>query len=610
MNIEGWATTIEGSRSIPELLRSRVGLTPERLAYKVSVGHGWKSVLWRDLLARVDELAAGLVALGIEPGEKIAVIGETRPEWGLCDLAALSVGALTVGIYQTGTPEQWAHVIGDSGAVLVFVDGDERLEGVRLVRGRLGGLRHVVCWVSPSEGLDRDEGERSLFAVMKMGREADESVKAEVLRRSRAIDPASGANLVYTSGTTGPPKGAVITHRNVMAMLNQPRRPPLLPDDITLSFLPMCHVAEKVVSFYGRMHAGVATAYARSLDFQLIMEDMAVIRPTVFGSVPRIFEKIHARAQARAQARGKVGAAMWRWAADVARRSSRVERGLEAPSRRLALQRSLADKLIYSKLRAVFGGRVRFFMSGAAPISVELLEFFHGAGMLILEAYGMTESTAISTSNHPDEFKFGTVGKPIEGVELRLAEDGEILVRGQTVFGGYHGQPEATAEAIDAEGWLHTGDIGEVDAEGFVKIVDRKKNLIITAGGKNIAPQNIENLVKEDPYIANCVVIGDRRPFLVALVTLDEDEVVALCGLLEVPFSGVEALAGEAKVVAHVQAAVDRANAQLGQVERIKKCRILPQDLSIEAGELTPTLKTRRQDITRIHAALIDEMYI
>ncbi len=649
---DSWARSIEGSATVPEMLRARVALTPEALAYKFHVGGGWRSVTWRELVARSDDVAAGLIGLGVEPGSRVAVIAETRHEWGLCDLAIVGIGGVTVGLYQTSTPEQWAHILADAGAVALFVDHAERLEGVRLVRDRLPSLRHVVVWDAPG-GLDEEAGELSLFTLTQQGRAASADQRAQIEARSRALAPTDAVNLVYTSGTTGPPKGAIITHRNVMAMLNQPRRVPLYPDDITLSFLPMCHVAEKIVSFYGRIHAGVATAYARSLDFQLFLEDLAEIRPTIFGSVPRIFEKVYARAQARAEARGRVGAALWAWADGVSRRVSRARRGIDpvgnridpvgnrtdpvgnktdpvgnrtgpggnktgpggngtdpgGVGRRLELQRRLADKLVYSKLRAIFGGRVRFFLSGAAPISVELLEFFHGAGMLVLEAYGMTESTAISTSNHPEDFKFGTVGRPIEGVELRLAEDGEILVRGATVFAGYHGQSEATAEAVDAEGGLHTGDIGEIDAEGFVKIVDRKKNIIITAGGKNVAPQNIEGLVREDPFISNCVVIGDERPYLVALVTLDEDESPQLAERLQIPYRGVPLMAEDPKVRAHVQAAVDRANAQLGKVEQVRNFAVLPQDLSIEAGELTPTLKTRRKNVSAIHAEIIDRMY-
>ncbi len=598
---------IAAASTIPALFEARCDLNADKLAYKVHIGGGWKDVSWDQMRQSVHEVAAGLLSLNIQPGQRVAIIGETRPEWGICDLGALSVGAVTVGLYQTSTPQQWAHILNDSGASVVFVDHAQRLEGVRLVREQLPQLEHVVVWSAPGS-LQQDKGELSLFELGKLARSlegAQEAIKA----RTEAIDPQSAANFVYTSGTTGPPKGAMLSHANVMALLNQPRTLPLLPDDITYSFLPMCHVAEKVLSFYGRSYTGIATSYARSLDFAQIMEDLAQIRPTIFGSVPRIFEKVYARAQARAQSRSAVAGRIFAWSADVSRRWSRAQRAGGAPSRRLAIQHKLADRLVYQKLRAVFGGRVRYFLSGAAPINPELLEFFHGAGMLVLEAYGMTESTAISTSNHPDDFRFGSVGRPLEDLELKLAEDGEILVRGKTVFLGYHNKPEATAEAIDAEGWLHTGDIGTIDADGYVSIVDRKKNIIITAGGKNIAPQNIENLIKDDPYISNCVVIGDRRPYLTAIVTLDEDEVVGLCELLQIPIRSVEVLAASPQVKAHVQAAVDRANAQLGKVEQIGHFALLDRDLSIDAGELTPTLKTRRQQVTRIHQALIESMY-
>jgi long-chain acyl-CoA synthetase len=431
-----------------------------------------------------------------------------------------------------------------------------------------------------------------------------------VRRRAEAVAPEDAANIVYTSGTTGPPKGAVLTHENILAMLmTQLRRSIFRPGDITLSFLPMCHVAEKVVSFYGRMVYDIATAYARGLDFRLILEDLQDIRPTVFGSVPRVFEKVYARAQMRAQERGKVGARVFAWASGVARRVSRANRGLEPMTPALRAQAKVADRLVFSKVRDLFGGRVRFFLSGAAPISVEILEFFHGAGMLILEAYGMTESTAISTGNQAEAFRFGTVGRPIEGVELRLAEDGEVLVRGRTVFAGYYRDAAATAAAVDAQGWLHTGDIGALDAEGFLRIVDRKKNIIITAGGKNIAPQPIENLVKEDPFVSQCVLIGDRRPCLTALLTLDMEEMPHLTARLEIPFRDASRLAEDPRVLGYLREVIARVNAQLGPVEQIKDFRVLPQDLTIEAGELTPTLKIRRAVVEERWRAQIEPMY-
>jgi long-chain acyl-CoA synthetase len=603
---DNWGTSVADATTIPELFVARCSESPRDLAYKFHVGGGWRDVTWAEFKDRVDGVAAGFLALGFEAGGKIAIIGDTRPEWGICDLAAVSVGAVTVGLYQTSTAEQWAHILSDCDANIVIVDTPERFERLRLVRDQIKAT-HIICWDAPSD-LDPDKGELSLYGLTRLGDEVA-GAGEEIASRRRRVVASSPAVFVYTSGTTGPPKGAIIGHENVLTMLTEGRTMEVVPGDITLSYLPMCHVAEKVVSFYGRMVTNIATAYARSLQFDIFLEDLAAIRPTIFGSVPRIFEKIYAKAHARAEAAGGVKHRIFRWACRTGVAVSRCWQQGRQPSRALALQHRIADRLVFSRIRAIFGGRVRYFISGAAPISVDVLEFFHGAGMPIYEVYGMTEATAVSTTNTEEEYRFGTVGKPIAGVELKLAEDGEILVRGKTVFLGYHNQPDVTADTIDKQGWLHTGDIGEIDRDGFVKIVDRKKNIIITAGGKNVTPSNIENLVKDDPYVSNCVVIGDRRPFLTALITLDEDEVTGLCDKLGVSIRAVERLAKDDMVIAHVQAAVDRANGQLGKVEQVKRFRILPHELTIDAGEITPTLKVRRKNVATIHDACIEEMY-
>ncbi len=602
-----WGSSVDDAKTIPELFVARCSETPRDLAYKFHVGGGWREVTWTEFRDRVDGVAAGLLSLGFTAGSKVAIIGDTRPEWGICDLAAVSVGAVTVGLYQTSTAEQWAHILTDCDADIVFVDTPERFERLRLVRDQIPA-RHIIAWDAPGD-LDEAAGELSLYGLTRAGKSVEDAA-AEMDRRRRAVLPEAPAIFVYTSGTTGPPKGAIIGHSNVIAMLLNGTTRDVEPGDITLSYLPMCHVAEKVVSFYGRMVTNIATAYARSLQFDMFLEDLAAIRPTIFGSVPRIFEKIYAKAHARAEAAGGARHRIFRWACRTGVAVSRCRQTGRAPGPALALQHRIADRLVFSRIRAIFGGRVRYFISGAAPISVEILEFFHGAGMPIYEVYGMTEATAVSTANTEDAYRFGTVGKPIEGVELTLADDGEILVRGRTVFLGYHNLPDVTAEAIDGEGWLHTGDIGEIDADGFVKIVDRKKNIIITAGGKNVTPSNIENYIKDDPYVSNCVVIGDRRPYLTALITLDEDEVAGLCDKLGLAVRTIERLAREPRVQQHVQAAVDRANAQLGKVEQVNGFTILPAELTIDAGEITPTLKVRRKNVETLHAALIEEMYV
>jgi long-chain acyl-CoA synthetase len=607
--MRAWATSIPEAKTVPELFAARCKASPQDLAYRFHVGRGWRDVTWSGLRDRVQELGAGLLSLDLLAGERVGVIGETRPEWGITDLAALACGGVTVGLYQTSTPEQWAHVLDNAQVSVLFVDHGERLAGVRLVRARLPRLRWVIVWDAP-DGLDEAQGELSLYELTRRGRQAGPEAVAEVWARAQAVDPLGAANLVYTSGTTGPPKGAIITHRNVLAMLlGELGASRFVPGDVTISFLPMCHVAEKVVSFYGRMVFNVGTAYARSLDFRLFLEDLREVRPTVFGSVPRIFEKVYARARMRAQERGAVGAAVFERAVRVAVRWSRAQRGMEPASAWLRAQHRLMDRLVYQKVRELFGGRVRFFLSGAAPISLEILEFFHGAGMMIYEVYGLTESSAVATANREGAFRFGTVGRPVNGVEVRLAEDGEVLLRGATVFAGYFRDEAATREMVDGDGWLHTGDVGAWDEAGYLKIVDRKKNIIISAGGKNIAPQGIENLVKEDPFISQCVLIGDRRPYLVALLTLDNDEAAKLAERLGIRVRDLESLSQDPAVLGYVGQVVDKVNGQLGRVEQIRRFRLLPRDLSLEAGEMTPTLKVRRQVVERTYAALIEELY-
>jgi len=602
----GWAQHVESATSLPELFFARVRSTPRNLAYKYHAGGGWHDVTWVEFEKRVREVAAGLLTLGLEVGERVAVLGDTRAEWGTCDLGALVVGGVTVGLYQTNTAEQCHYILDHSQARVLFVDGAAQLEKIRLVRGRLGNLSHVVVWDAPAD-LRAEAGELSLYALLKQGRGASAEVQGTIDARARVVDVDAAANLIYTSGTTGPPKGAMLSHRNITALLQTQDDFEFFDDDITLSFLPMCHVAEKVISFYGRLRHGMATAYARSLEFEVLLDDIKTVRPTVFGAVPRIFEKVYAKATLKAEA-SPAKRWVFKWALEVGRRYSRAQRGQGRMGRRLRAQYALADRMVFSKVRELFGGRVRVFITGAAPINVEILEFFHASGMLVLELYGMTETTGVSTANRPDDFRFGTVGKPLAGVEVKLSQEGEILVRGATVFKGYFRDEAATQEAIE-DGWMHTGDVGVFDAEGYLTITDRIKNLIITSGGKNIAPQNIENLVKDDPFISTCVLIGDRRNYLTALVTLDEDEAPGLAERLGVSFRAPEAMTMDPKVVAHVKAAIDRVNTQVSRVEQIRDFRILPRDLTIEDGEITPTLKVRRQVVEAKYKDLVESMY-
>jgi long-chain acyl-CoA synthetase len=592
-------------RTVNELFLARVERSAHRRAHMTYRNGQWIDVTWREMGREVDEVANGLLALGLRPGESVAILGETRPEWGICDLAALAAGGRSVGIYQTNTDKQCEYILTDSATRFVFVENADQLAKIEAVRAGCPAVDKVILW----EGTPpRNGGVVLTYAGLReMGREHGTRSPDALRERRLSVTPSDDAILIYTSGTTGMPKGAILTHRNLCFMLKVWQRiAEVREDDITVSFLPMAHGAEHVVSFFGRIAMGFQTAYARSM--QTVIEDVQRVRPTVFGSVPRIFEKAYAKIQADLQKAPPLKRTLASWAFQVGREHARLRRAGKKIPLVLELQHQLADRLVLSKIRAVFGGRVRYFISGAAPISIEILEFFHACGLLVLELYGLTESTVLATANRPHDFRFGTVGKALPGVQIRIAEDGEILIKGDNVFKGYNNQPEATAECVDNDGWLHTGDIGTFDQDGFLRITDRKKNLIITAGGKNIAPANIEALIRKDPIVGHVLAIGDRRNYVVALISLEPDTARTFAKENALP-TDLAALAAHPRIRERLQATVDAANTELARYEQVRKFAVLPGELRQEDGELTPTLKVKRKVVEEKYKALIDAMY-
>jgi long-chain acyl-CoA synthetase len=565
--------------------------------YKPDGASSWAEKSYTEVGEIVMGLSLGLMDLGIEKGDKVSILANTRPEWTYFDFAALTAGATVVPIYQTNSPDECQYVLENSDAKAVIVEDAEQLAKVREVRDRCPALEHVVLMTG--------EADDAISAAEVAERGASHDA-AEWEERWSSVTPDDICTFIYTSGTTGPPKGCVISHGNYRSMLDMVLDVGALGDDeLTYLYLPLAHSFALLIQF-GTVALGATTAYWQR-DPLKIMADLAEVKPTYFPSVPRIFEKIYTAATAAAEKAGGMKKAVFNWAVGVGRRMRETERAGREPGFFLRRQYEIADKQVLSKVRNLFGGRIKLAVSGAAPINPEILRFFDAAGVLIVEGWGMTETSTAATIATAEDFKFGTVGRPFPGCEVKIAEDGEILVKGPNIFQGYYKNPEATAETL-VDGWLHTGDIGEIDSEGYIKITGRKKDIIITAGGKNITPANLEAEIKQHPLVSQCVVIGDRRPYLVALVTLDPEEAAAFASEHGLP-ADPEALASNDQIRAALEAHLEKVNSKFARVEQVKKIEILPHDLSQEGGELTPTMKVKRNIVTDKYAGEIDALY-
>jgi long-chain acyl-CoA synthetase len=545
----------------------------------------------------VRALSLGLIDLGVAKGDKVSILANTRPEWTYFDFAALSAGAVVVPIYQTNSPEECQYVLENSDAKVVVVEDDEQMEKVRAVRDQLPKLEHVVRMTGSSEDAISFED----LSARGEGRDA-----AEWEERWRSVTPADICTFIYTSGTTGPPKGCIISHGNYRAMLDMVNENSVIEsEDVTYLYLPLAHSFALLIQL-GSFDLGATLAYWER-DPLKILPNLAELKPTYFPSVPRIFEKIYTAATSGIEKEGGLKKRIFNWAIEVGKKVRRMEREGREPGFLLRKQYEFADKRVLSKIRGLFGGNLRLAVSGAAPINPEILRFFDAGGVLVLEGWGMTETSTAATISTPDDFKIGTIGKPFPGCEVKIAEDGEILVKGPNVFQGYYKNEEATRETI-VDGWLHTGDIGEIDSEGFITITGRKKDIIITAGGKNITPANLENEIKQHPLVSQCVVVGDRRPYLVALLTLEPEEAVAYAKEHGLPEDPAE-LALDDHVRKAIEDHVEQVNQKFARVEQVKKVAILPRDLSQESGELTPTLKVKRAVVASKHEQEIEKLY-
>ncbi len=617
------------ARTLPDLFRLRARRSGPRPAMYRKRAGAWSKITWTEFHDAAARGAAALVELGLAPGDRVAILGPTQPEWAMFDMAAQLAGLVSFGIYSNQTEEQLRYLLDHSEAKVALVSASDELDKVLRAARDNPHLVAIVPW-EPEVYQGAAHRDPRVLPPERMASSPPLSDHA-LDERLAAVDPDDTAILIYTSGTTGPPKGAMISHRNILSLLeHQARFLDLYEDDISLSFLPMAHAAERVMAFYSRINAGMPTAYASTIG--AVLTELAEVQPTVFGSVPRIFEKAYAKIRSELSRKPKAVQRLFAWAEQVGRQRVRLLHAGRPVPKRLALQHAVADALVFKKMRQAFGGRVRLFVTGAAPIGLDILELFWAAGLPIYEAFGMTEATVATHINRPGAVRLGTVGQVIAPMEHRVAEDGEVLLRGPWVFKGYFKDPEATAQALEG-GWLHTGDIGSVDADGFLRITDRKKHLIITAGGKNLTPANIEKAIKaQDTLISHVHAHGDRRPFVVALIapspleTLEwgrdrglvtQDELDARTAeLMADPSSRTPELeASMAKVTTHpdfharITQAVRRGNATLAQVERVKRFVILDRDLSQGRGELTPTMKVKRKELETRFQATFDRMY-
>jgi long-chain acyl-CoA synthetase len=595
------------AESLGRLFWQRVSQSADRPAQRVKAGDAWRDVSWRALGDEVREVALGLVALGRQPGDAVGILSQSRGEWVRADMAVLSGGGVTIPVYPTYPPETVAYIVRDSEARTLFVEDEQQLGKVLAAAAEMPSLDTVVViqGAAPASGDGRRLRVLGWDALRVLGRGM---ARANALEpRLRGVKPGDVATIVYTSGTTGPPKGVVQTHGNHLAALDMiATASGVREGDVHLLFLPLAHSFARMEGFLG-IRLGLTTAFAESIE--RLPENLREISPDFLCSVPRVFEKVYAKILSGVEAGPPLRRRIFHWALGVGRRASRLEREGQALPAALRIQHAVADHLVYGKLRAALGGRLRFCVSGGAPLAPEIAEFFHAAGILILEGYGLTETCPILASNHPGAFKFGTVGRPFAGLEVRIADDGEIVARGPNIAQGYFRKREETAAVFGPDGWFHTGDIGELDPEGFLRITDRKKDLIKTSGGSYIAPQHIENLLKGDPFVSQALVEGDRRAYPVALITLNPEELAKLARELGLGDKPAAELVRHPAVVDRVRRVVDGVNAHLASYAKIKRFSVLPGDFTQEGGELTPTLKVKRRDVRAKYADVIESMY-
>jgi long-chain acyl-CoA synthetase len=592
------------AKTLPGLLAEHARVRPDRVAIREKRFGVWEETTWRAYHELVHATALALEALGIAKDDHVAILSDNRSEWLFADLATQALGARSVGIYQTNPAADVAYILQNSKSVVVFCEDQEQVDKVVAIAPETPSVKHVI--VFDPRGT-RDIADARLVRWDDFLAKGKELARGDTRFEARleALDPAQPAMVVYTSGTTGHPKGAMISSKNVIDIsMSFNQMAGIGEHDTVLSYLPLCHVAEKIISLFVPLTTGAVVHFGEAME--TVQADLREVSPTIFLGVPRIWEKMHATVTVKMQDSSRVK----RWLFDFFTKRGRAiaERG-----RRSIVDRFVwfvGDLFVFRPLQERLGlRRCRYALTGAAPISSDLIRWYRGVGVDMYEGYGQTECAGISHVNQPNASKIGTVGKPVPLLEHKLADDGEICVRGPNVFCGYHDNPDATAATIDADGWLHTGDVGTIDADGYVTITGRKKEIIITAGGKNLSPEKIENALKTSPYVKEAISIGDRRKFVAALVQIDYDNVGNWATRRGLPYTSYQDLAGKAEVIDLVKKAIDEANDLLAPVEQVKAFRIIPKELSQDDGELTATQKVRRREIVGIFGELIETMY-
>ena len=574
----------------------------KKTAFRFVEHKEWQALSWTEARERVFHIVGGLSQFGVEAGDRVAILSRTCVEWTLCDLAILATGAVTVPIYESLIEDQVEYILQDSKAKVVFVQNQVQLSKVLQVQDKLPELKQIVVF----EGLSskKQKGVYSLDEFMLVDAAKGPTVYHQNLE---SVERSALASIVYTSGTTGNPKGVCLSHNNFLSeneslipLLNLPK------DTESLMFLPLAHILARVAQFL-QIEMGYPQAYAESID--RLSQNIMDVKPHFMISVPRIFEKIHTKTMQSLENASSVKKNLFNWAMGIGKQVFDLKNSGKSVPLTLSLQHQLAHKLVFSKLHNKLGGRFRFFVTGGAPLAKEVGKFFQNFGFIILEGYGLTETTAAVAVNRFDKQKMGTVGPAILGAEFKIADDGEILVKGPMVSSGYYNRPKETKEVFETDGWFHTGDIGEFDDEGYLKITDRKKDIIVTAGGKNVAPQNIENIMKTDPYISQFVVHGDRRKFLSALVTLNQDEILDWAKTHQIHGTKYDDIIQDKKLYDFIKARIEEKNKHLSKFETIKRFAILPNDFTVETGELTPTLKVKRKVISERYHKILDGFY-
>jgi long-chain acyl-CoA synthetase len=596
------------TNTIPRLFWRRVAEWRDQTAMREKKFGLWKDISWRTYGEKAKYAGLGLIELGLGKGDRVAIISENNPEWLYSDMGVLAAGGITVGIYPTDSPNQVAYVLNHSGAKFYIADDEEQLDKVLAVRDNIPDLQKII--IMDMEGLRHfsDSMAMSFGELLALGKDLDDKRPELFKERLKQSQPEDLAILIYTSGTTGPPKGAMISHKNVLnTMEMQDEINPGYENDEVLSFLPLCHIAQRMVSVFNPLLTGYTINFVEELD--TVPENMREVSPTFFFAVPRIWEKFYSALVLAMKDSTRLEKLAYKWATVIGQKCSDYRlNGCEPPFHLRGLFK-LANWTVLRNLKKVIGlDRARYCLSGAAPISPELLKFYHGLGVDIREVYGQTENCGPTSIHYENDVKFGTVGKPLPGAQIRIAEDGEILLKGPHIFMGYYNDPEKTRDTI-VDDWLHTGDVGKIDEDGHLIITDRKKDIIITAGGKNITPSEIENQLKFSPYINDAVVIGDGRKYLTALIMIDDENVMKYAQDNRIPFTTYASLTKAKEVIQLIQKGVDKVNQEFARVETIKKFRLIDIQLTTDDEEITPTMKLKRKFVNEKFKEVIESMY-